>query len=111
MNISLVSSVWAAVVLVASTGYQYFFITRWAAKQADRITNSNEPPPTKVHNNLALAEKKSKKLTRVVAITFAALIISYVLSIYDAATDTKERRLDAIESQVASLKILVGERR
>jgi|SRR5579859_953842 len=111
MSISLVSSVWGAVVLVVSTGYQYFFIPRWATRKAKKIEESGENSETQFQKNLALAQEKSRKLTRVVAITLAALIISYGLSIYDAATDTKEKRLEAIESQVASPKIPVGERR
>jgi hypothetical protein len=111
MNIPLWSSVSGMVVLVASTGYQYIFISRWADKEADKITGSSDPASTKVYKNLALADRKSKRVRLVVAATFAALIVSYGLSIYDAATDTKERRLETIESQVTSLKILVGERR
>jgi hypothetical protein len=109
MSLSLLSALWGAIILVVSTVYQVFYLNWWAKKQEEEIEHAGGPD--EVEKNLALYTQKKSKLGLATKITFGLLIISYLLSIYDAATDTKEKRLKAIESQVDDLKCLVGERR
>ena len=108
MSISLLSGLWGMSVLMASTIYQ-IGVKRWANKKAEQVRQAGGPDEVK--KNVEIGQQTSSKLALATRLAVGALAISYGLSIYGAVKDTTEKRVKALESQVADLKILVRERR
>jgi hypothetical protein len=107
MNISFWSAVSGAIILVVSSVYQ-ICVERGAKKKAERIDQADNE---KVKKYVEIHRQKANKLTHATRLTFVALVLSYGLSIWGVVTDRTEQRLKTLESQVADLKVLVGERR